>query len=85
MSGLTRDYLAIYLQMLRWAWTQQLEFVLTRHGLVTPNAGHRPSFKAELLAASACRQQRSGRGMAKTAGRGTGSSLERRRADGALS
>jgi hypothetical protein len=80
MSSLSRGYLAIYVQMLRWALTQQLEFALTRHGSVTPHVGHRPSFKAELLAASNYGQQRSGRGMARTAGRG----LERRRADGAL-
>lgn len=83
MSGLSREYLAIYVQMLRWALTQQLEFALSSHGLVLPDFGHRPSFKAELLATSTYRGQRSGRGTAKTASRDMGS-LQRRRPDGAL-
>lgn len=80
MSGLSRDYLAIYVQMLRWALTQQLDFALSRHGLVPPNAGHCPAFKSQLLAASIF----SGYVKGKTADQGVGHSPQRGPVNGAL-
>lgn len=84
MSGLSRDYLAIYVQMLRFALTQQLEFTLSRHDLVLPSVGHRPSFKAQLLAASNYSGLRSGREKAKTASLCQCRSPQYGRVDGAL-
>ena len=69
--------------MLRWAVTQQLGFALSRNGLVLPNAGHRPSFKAELLAASNYSQRRR-HGKAKTSSRGQRHRSSYGRVDGAL-
>lgn len=83
MSGPVRDYVALHAQFLWWALTQEFDYVLS-HNFTPPDAGSRPSFKAELLATSSYSGQRSGRGMARTASRGRGSSLQRRRADGAL-
>lgn len=84
MPGLTRDYMSLYVQLLRWLLTQQLEHALVKHGRTVPTIGHDPSAKARWLATSSYCGQRRSRTTAETVSPDKGRGLKRTRADGAL-
>lgn len=85
MPGRTRDDLARHVRLLRWVVNQQLEYDVANQGFVLPPVGRSPSFKAELMAASAnFSGRRRNSGKAETASRGMHLRLQPGRVDGAL-